>query len=58
MCIIMAPLFIATSLLALAVLAPWIGTDSSDARAEDARPPGGWWPADPGTLPRDGGGPS
>ncbi len=54
----MAPLFIATSLLALAVLAPWIGTDSSDARAEDARPPGGWWPADPGTLPRDGGGPS
>jgi hypothetical protein len=48
MWITMAPLLITASLLALAVLAPWIGSDSSDARAESARPHHGWWPAQPG----------
>lgn len=31
----------------LAVLAPWLGTDTSDARSEKARPENGWWPAEP-----------
>lgn len=38
-------------MLALALLAPWLGTDSSDARSESARPENGWWPAEP-TAPR------
>jgi hypothetical protein len=31
-------------LLALCLLAPWIGVDSSDARSESARPETGWFP--------------
>ncbi len=30
--------------LAVAALAPWLGTDTSDARSESARPENGWWP--------------
>lgn len=29
------------------LVAPWLGTDTSDARSERARPPAGWFP----TLP-------
>ena len=54
----MVPLLVTASLLALAVLAPWIGTDSSDARAEGARPHNGWWPAHPGAHAGDEGRPT
>ena len=32
-------------LLLLSVLAPWLGTDTSDDRSEQARPEQGWYPA-------------
>jgi hypothetical protein len=31
-------------LLGAGVLAPWLGTDTSDARSEKARPEQGWFP--------------
>jgi hypothetical protein len=31
-------------LLLVAVLAPWLGVDTSDGRAEAARPEHGWFP--------------
>jgi hypothetical protein len=31
-------------LLLICLLAPWLGTDTSDARGESARPPAGWFP--------------
>ena len=31
-------------LLLVCCLAPWFGTDTSDARSERARPNGGWFP--------------
>jgi type II secretory pathway pseudopilin PulG len=31
-------------LLLAAVLAPWLGTDTSDARSESAHPAQGWFP--------------
>ena len=31
-------------LLLTAVLAPWLGTDTSDGHAEGARPEQGWFP--------------
>jgi hypothetical protein len=31
-------------LLLACVLAPWLGTDTSDARSEKAHPLGGWFP--------------
>jgi hypothetical protein len=34
-------------MVGVAVLAPWLGADSSDARSERARPENGWWPAEP-----------
>lgn len=37
--------------LLVAVLAPILGTDTSDARSEDARPENGWWPAGPTAHP-------
>ena len=43
----MAALIILGVLLLVAVLAPFLGTDTSDARSEDAHPEGGWWPAGP-----------
>ena len=48
----MAALIVLAVLLLVAVLAPWFGTDSSDARAEDARTERGWWPAGPTAAPR------
>ncbi|MBK6870844.1 MAG: hypothetical protein IPJ14_09550 [Kineosporiaceae bacterium] len=35
------------TLLVTCLVAPWLGQDTSDARAERARPPQGWYP----TLP-------
>ncbi|MGB7981322.1 MAG: hypothetical protein WCF36_11095 [Candidatus Nanopelagicales bacterium] len=32
------------ALLLICALAPWLGTDSSDARSEKARPAAGWFP--------------
>jgi hypothetical protein len=40
----MDALFLVLVLLAVAALAPWLGTDTSDARSEAARPENGWWP--------------
>ncbi len=48
----MAPLFFLGFTVLVAILAPWLGTDSSDARSEDARPERGWWPAGPDPRPR------
>lgn len=31
-------------LLAASLLAPWLGTDTSDDRSEGARPQAGWFP--------------
>ena len=44
--------FVAFALL-LAVLAPVLGTDSSDARSLDAKDDRGWWPAGPTEAARD-----
>lgn len=38
----LAVLFIV--LLLVCLLAPWLGTDTSDARREQARPSNGWFP--------------
>ncbi len=32
-------------LLLMCALAPWLGTDTSDDRSEQARPTNGWYPA-------------
>jgi hypothetical protein len=40
----MALLLLVLAMVALAVAAPFMGTDTSDARAEDARPDAGWFP--------------
>lgn len=34
-------------LLIACLVAPWLGTDTSDARAERAHPKQGWYPALP-----------
>jgi hypothetical protein len=31
-------------LLAVALLAPWLGADTTDSRSEDAHPTAGWYP--------------
>lgn len=48
----MAALLVLTVIVLLAVLAPLLGTDSSDARSEGARTDRGWWPAGPTSQPR------
>ena len=48
----MAALVFLVVFLLIAVLAPFLGTDSSDARSEDARDDRGWWPAGPAARPR------
>lgn len=48
----MAALLLLVIVLLIAVLAPFFGTDSSDARSEDARDSRGWWPAGPTAGPR------
>ena len=48
----MAALILLVVLLLIAALAPFLGTDSSDARSEDARYERGWWPAGPVSRPR------
>lgn len=39
---VLAVLFVI--LLLACVLAPWLGTDTSDARSEGSRPDAGWFP--------------
>lgn len=48
----MAVLFFLLFALLVAVLAPILGTDTSDARSEDAKDDRGWWPAGPTSVPR------
>jgi hypothetical protein len=48
----MAVLVFLALFLLIAVLAPFLGTDSSDARSENARDGRGWWPAGPVARPR------
>ena len=48
----MAVLFFLALIALVAVLAPRIGADTSDARSEDARTDRGWWPAGPTSQPR------
>jgi hypothetical protein len=48
----MAGLFFLILFLVVAVLAPFFGTDSSDARSESAKDERGWWPAGPNARPR------
>ena len=48
----MAALFFLTVFVLVAVLAPFFGTDTSDARSEDAKDDRGWWPAGPTSQPR------
>jgi hypothetical protein len=48
----MAALFFLAVFVLVAVLAPIFGTDTSDARSEDARGERGWWPAGPTSAPR------
>ena len=48
----MAPILLLLVLALVAVLAPFLGTDSSDARSEDAHDARGWWPAGPDAHPR------
>ena len=48
----LAALVFLAALLLLAVLAPLLGTDSSDARSEAAHDDRGWWPAGPDARPR------
>jgi hypothetical protein len=40
----MAVLLLILAIAALAAAAPFMGTDTSDARAENARPDAGWFP--------------
>ena len=48
----MAALLVLTVIALVAVLAPMLGTDTSDSRTEDARTDRGWWPAGPTSQPR------
>ena len=48
----MAGLLFLILFLAIAVLAPLFGTDTSDARSESAKDDRGWWPAGPSARPR------
>jgi hypothetical protein len=48
----MAVLFFLAFALLVAALAPVLGTDTSDARSEDAKDERGWWPAGPTAHPR------
>jgi hypothetical protein len=48
----MAALLVLAVIALVAVLAPLLGTDTSDSRAEDARTDRGWWPAGPTSQPR------
>ena len=50
----MAALFFLVVLVLVALAAPFLGTDTSDARSEQARPAQGWFPgvADRGTRGR------
>ncbi len=43
----MITLLFVVFMIALAVLSPWLGTDSSAARSERAQPENGWFPALP-----------
>ena len=47
----MAILILLAIFLIVAVLAPLLGIDTSDAHSEDARPDNGWWAAGPTELP-------
>ena len=40
-------LLLFTILLIACLVAPWLGTDTSDARSERARPKQGWFPGLP-----------
>jgi hypothetical protein len=40
----MIALFFLVVLVLVAVAAPFLGTDTTDARSEDARPAQGWFP--------------
>jgi len=40
----MIELFFLVTFVAIAVASPFFGTDTSDARAENARPEQGWFP--------------
>jgi hypothetical protein len=42
----MAALFTLLAFVVVALAAPFLGADTSDARSENARPEAGWWPAD------------
>jgi hypothetical protein len=42
----MAALLLLLAFVLLALAAPFLGTDSSDARSERAHPREGWFPAD------------
>jgi hypothetical protein len=48
----MAALLVLAVIALVAVLAPQLGTDTTDARSEHARPDRGWWPAGPTSQPR------
>ena len=48
----MAGLLLLLALLVIAALAPVLGTDTTDARSEDAHDDRGWWPAGPDARPR------
>lgn len=43
----MTILLLVVFMLVLAVLSPWLGTDTTSARSERAQPPNGWFPAAP-----------
>jgi hypothetical protein len=42
----MGALLVLLAFVLVAVAAPFLGTDSSDARSEGARPAQGWFPAE------------
>jgi hypothetical protein len=41
----MVALLLLLAFILVAVAAPFLGTDTSDARSENARPEAGWFPA-------------
>lgn len=43
----MAILLFLAFVLLVAVISPWLGTDTTDSRSEGARPENGWWPGRP-----------
>jgi hypothetical protein len=45
--LVIVVLLIILSMILLAVLAPWLGSDTSDDRSEAARPVQGWYPGLP-----------